>query len=155
MGKKLFAIAALLTAFAVTGFADYIKIDLNFWGSDAEIVPVDKLPDGVALWKKLPFHNKNLYGFAHPIMINLDKVQKIDIKFVIKGKAGTIKPSLMLCRRKDGKLPVIECPEFVFNDEASPKVPFQCTGWTGMGVSAEVSDGDTITLKAEFKSADK
>ena len=154
MSKKFFAVAILLSVFAVTGFAgDWLRIDLNFWGSDAAIIAVGKLPDGVSLGKKIPFHDTKLYGFSTPIFVDLDKAQKFDIKLVIKGKAGTIKPSIMPCRRKDGKPPVVECLEFVFNEEASPKAPFQCTGWTGMGVTAEVSDGDTITFKAEFKSA--
>ena len=155
MSKKILIAFVSLFTIGTTLFAggDWLRIDFNFWGSDAAIVVDGKLPEGVSLGKKIPFHDKKLYGFSTPLLIDLDKAHKLDVKFVIKGKAGKIVPSMMPCRRKDGKPAVIECPVFVFNGEVSPKVPFQCTGWTSMGISAEVEDGDVVKFKAEFKSA--
>lgn len=154
MKTKFFAVAALLFACCAASFGgDWLRIDFNFWGSDAAIVAVDKLPEGVDLGRKIPFHDKKLYGFSTPLLIDLDKAQKFEVKFTIKGKAGKISPSMMPCRRKDGKTPIIECTVFEINGESSPKVPFQCTGWTSMGTAIEVDDGDTFTLKIEVKSA--
>ena len=152
MKAKFFAVAALLFALAVSGFAgEFVRIDFNFWGSDAAIVPVGKLPDGVKMLKKTPFNNKKLYGFATPLIIDLGKVKSIDLKFTIKGKAGKIVPSLQACRGDDGKFPTFACLEFEFNGDASTKMPMKFSKWTNSGVSAEVEDGDTVTLKAEFK----
>lgn len=152
MNFKHLAIAALLAVGAVAGFAgDRVKLEFNFYDSDAEIVPVGELPDGVSLGKKVPFQDKKLYGFATPLMIHLDKASKLDLKFVIKGKAGRIKPSVFPCRRQDGVKPVIEVLEFVFCGTSCAKTPFKCTGWTGTGICIDVDDGETVTLKAEFK----
>ena len=115
MNIKHWAIAALLAFCASAGFAgDRIKLEFNFYDSDAEIVPVGKLPDGVSLGKKVPFQVKNLYGFATPLMVHLDKASKLDLKFVVRGKGGMIKPSVFPCRRQNGVKPVIEVLEFVF-----------------------------------------
>ena len=152
MKAKFFAVVALLFALAVSGFAgEFVRIDLNFWGSDAAIVPVGKLPDGVRMLKKVPFNNKKLYGFATPLIVDLGKVRSLDLKFSIQGKAGKIVPSLQSCRGDDGKFPEIECLEFEFNGDASTKMPMKFSKWTNSGVNAEVEDGDTVTLKAEFK----
>jgi len=154
MKIKFFAVTALLFVCCAASFAgDWLRIDFNFWGSDAAIVAVGKLPEGVSLGRKIPFHDKKLYGFSTPLLIDLDKAQKFEAKFAIKGKAGKISPSMMPCRRKDGKTTIIECTVFEVNGEASPKVPFQCTGWTSMGTAIEVDDGDTFTLKLDVKSA--
>ena len=152
MKLRTLAVAVMLTAFAAAGFAgDIVRLDFNFWGSDAAIVPVGKLPPGVWLGKKGPFNDRKLYGFATPLFIDISKTPKFELKFTIKGKSGRIVPSVMPCRGKDGKTPMIECLSFEFNDDASPKAPLKFSGWTNMGLKAEVEDGDTITLKVEFK----
>ena len=152
MKLKTLAVAALLTIFAAAGFAgDYVRLDFNFWGSDADIVPVGKLPAGVRMLKKAPFNDRKLYGFATPFIIDIAKAPKIELKFTIKGKSGRIVPSLMACRGKDGKTPTVECTNFEFNEEPSPKIPLKFSGWTNMGLKSEVDDGDTITLTVEFK----
>ena len=152
MKLKTFAVAALLTVFAAFGAAgDYVRLDFNFWGSDADIGPVGKLPAGVKMLKKAPFNNKQLYGFATPFIIDIAKAPKVELKFTIKGKSGRIAPSLMACRDKGGKLPTIECTVFEFNEEPSPKVPLKFSNWINMGIKSEVADGDTITLTMELK----
>lgn len=151
MKLKTFAVVVMLTVFAVTGLAgDIVRLDFNFWGSDAEIVPVGKLPDGVRIGKKAPFNNKKHYGFSTPLFIDIAKTPKIELSFTIKGKSGRIVPSVMPCRGKDGNIPTIECTNFEFNNELSPKVPLKFAVWTNTGLSSELEDGDTIILKAEF-----
>ena len=152
MKIKTLVVAVLLTALAAAGFAgDIVRLDFNFWGSDADVVPVGKLPAGVWMGKKAPFNNKKLYGFATPIYIDIAKAPKVELKFTVKGKSGVIKPSVMPCRGKNGKTPTVECTEFEFNGEVSPKVPLKFADWTNTGLKSDVDDGDTITLKAEFK----
>lgn len=156
MKLKTLALAVALTALAAAASAgDVVRLDFNFWGSDADVVPVGKLPAGVWLGKKAPFNNKKLYGFATPVFIDIAKAPKIELKFTVKGKSGVIKPSVMPCRGKDGKTPAIECAEFEFNGEVSPKAPLEFSDWTNTGLKSEVDDGDTVTLKAEFKPAVK
>lgn len=154
MKIKFFSVIALLVAFAASGFAgDFVRIDLNFWGSDAAVTAVGKLPAGVRIGKKTPFNNKKLYGFATPIFVDIGKAPKFEITLKIKGKAGVIRPSVQPCRGSDGKFPEFECLEFEFNGNASTKAPLKFKAWTNMELSTEVDDGDTVTLKAEFKPA--
>ena len=151
MSKKFFAVIALLTAFAITGFAgDIVRFDFNCYGSDADIVPVGKLPDGVTIRKKAPFNNKKIVGRATPLIIDLGKVRKIDLEFTFHGKTGTIVPSLIPWRRKNGKMPVLECTKLELNGKTSPKAPLKFSDWVNMGIKIEANDGDTITLKMEF-----
>lgn len=156
MKIKTFAVAVMLAAFAAAASAgDIVRLDFNFWGSDAVIVPVGKLPAGVWMGKKAPFNDRKLYGFATPLFIDIAKAPKFEISFTVKGKSGVIRPSVMPCRNKDGKTPTIECAEFEFNGEVSPKVPLEFSDWTNTGLKSEVGDGDTITLKVEFKPVEK
>ena len=154
MKIKTIAVAVMLTALAVAGFAgDIVRFDFNCYGSDADIVPVGKLPDGVTIRKKAPFNNKKIVGRATPLIIDLGKVRKIDLEFTFHGKTGTIVPSLIPWRRKDGKMPVLECTKLELNGKASPKAPLKFADWVNMGIKIEANDGDTITLKMEFASS--
>lgn len=156
MKIKFLAVAFMLTFFAAVGFAgDSVRLALNFWDSDADIVPIGKLPPGVKMLKKAPFLNKKIYGFTTQLIIDITQAPKVELKFTIKGKPGKIVPSLTVCRGKDGKTPTVECTNFEFNDEPSPKTPLKFSGWTNLGLKTEVNDGDTITLTVEFDPATK
>ena len=150
MKIKIFA-AILLTVFAATVFSgDIVRFDFNCYGSDADIVPVGKLPDGVTIRKKAPFNNPKIVGRATPLIIDLGKVRKLDLEFTFSGKPGKVVPSLIPWRRKDGSMPTLECTKLELNGKASPKTPIKFADWVNMGIKIDVQDGDTITLKMEF-----
>ena len=154
MKLKTFAIAALLTVFVTAVSAgDIVRFDFNCYGSDADIVPVGKLPDGVSIRKKAPFNNRKIVGRATPLIIDLGKVRKLDLAFNFSGKPGKIVPSLIPWRRKDGSMPTLECTKLELNGKVSPKTPIKFADWVNMGIKIDVQDGDTITLKMEFKTS--
>ena len=151
MKIKNLLVALMLTAFAVAGFAgDIVRFDFNCYGSDADIVPVGKLPNGVTIRKKAPFNNKKIEGRATPLIIDLGKVRKIDLEFTYSGKTGTIVPSLIPWRRKNGEMPTLECARLELNGKRSPKAPLKFSDWVNMGIKIVANDGDTITLKIDF-----
>ena len=91
MKIKTFAIAAMLVALTAAGFSgDIVRFDFNCYGSDADIVPVDKLPNGVTIGKKAPFNNPKIVGRATPLFIDIDKIRTVDLKFTFSGKPGKI-----------------------------------------------------------------
>ena len=150
--KKLLLPALLcMAAFAVSA-ADWVEIDFNFYNPDGVITVEDKLPEGVTFGKKIRFHNPKLKGNAFPIRINLEKAQSVDVKLKVKGE-GKIIPSV--CGITDPKRAgwEIECLEFEFCGEASDKTPLIFKKWTSMGNNPPfvAEDGETITLKAKFR----
>jgi len=151
MKIKTLAVIASLTIFAAAVSAgDIVRFDFNCYGSDADIVPVGQLPDGVSIRKKAPFNNPKIVGRATPLIIDLGKVRKFEHRFTFSGKPGKIVPSLIPWRRKDGSMPTLECTKLELNGKPSPKAPLKFADWVNMGIKIEVNDGDTITLKIEF-----
>lgn len=155
MFGKFFAAASLVFGLCAAAAAgDVVYLSFNFWGSDGDIVPVGKLPEGVTADRKARFLDPKIYGYATSYLIDLDKVREIDLKFVVKGKKGTIKTSISPGRRPaDGKKPLIECSLFEICDEPVAKAPCTFAKWTSMYTDGiEAGDGDEITVKAKFKS---
>ena len=163
MSKKLF-VAVLLSAFgAVSAFAaNVIAMDLNFYTKDGGTVkPEGKLPDGVTMNRKVRFSNPKLKGFAYPVRIDFDKVKSVDLKFTVTAGSGKIAPSLCgIVTKPDGSMAgkfVFKCTKLEFCDEDSPhKLPMTIEKWINMmppwGVP--VTEGDTVTVRATFESAD-
>ena len=151
MKKLLLPVLLCAAAFAVSA-ADWVEIDFNFYNPDGVITVEGQLPEGVTFGKKIRFHNPKLKGNAFPIRINLEKAQEVDAKFKVKGE-GKIIPSV--CGITDPKRAgwEIECLEFEFCGDAHDKVPFTFKKWTSMGSNPPfvAEDGETITIKAKFK----
>ena len=151
MKKFLLSAMLCLVAFAVPA-ADWVEIDFNFYNPDGVITVEGKLPEGVTFGKKIRFHNPKLKGNAFPIRVNLEKTQEVDVKLKVRG-AGKIIPSV--CGITDPKRAgwEIECQEFEFCGDASDKTPFTFKKWTSMGSNPPfvAEDGETITIKAKFK----
>ena len=153
-GKFLAAAALIFGICASAPAGDIVSLSFNFYGSDGDVVPVGALPEGIKPGPKIKFRNPKLYGYATTFKIDLDKIRSLDLKFTVKGKAGVIKPSVSSStRNKDGSFKTIECVSFEFCDEPVPNAPCKFSKWTGMSsnTGVEVKDGDTVTLKAEFK----
>lgn len=155
MFGKIFAAAAFAFGICASALAgEIVNISFNFWNSDGDIVPVGALPEGISNMQKIKFHNPKLYGYATTFKVDLGKIQSFDLKFTVKGKSGVIKPSVSPSgRNKDGSFKTIECVSFEFCDEPAPNAPCKFSKWTSMSTKTgvEVKDGDTVTLKAEFK----
>ena len=163
MFKKSFAVLLAVFCGAVSAFAaNVIAMDLNFYTKDGGTVKaVGKLPDGVTMGRKIRFSNPKLKGFAYPVRIDFDKVKSIELKFVVSAGNGKIAPSLCgMVTKADGTRAanfVFKCTKLEFCDEDTPKqLPFTVEKWVNMfppwGVP--VTEGDTVTVKATFESAD-
>ena len=163
MFKKLLVAMLLAAGGAFSAFAaDIIQMDLNFYTKDScTVKPVGKLPDGVTMERKIKFSNPQLKGFAYPVKIDFGKVKSVDLKFAVRAGSGKIAPSLCgLVINAEGKTTgkfVFKCTKLEFCDEETPKeLPFTITSWVNMfppwGVP--VTEGDTITVKATFASAE-
>lgn len=154
MLKKL-VFAGLLSLLACAGaFAEeFVSISFNFYSAGV-IVPEGEVPAGVTIGKKIRFHNPKLFGFAHPLEMNLGKTKSIKMKFKVKGGDGKVVVSVNSRAVKNGKklpAPKIKCTEFVLNEE-EVSTPFTYNKWKAVK-QIEVVDGDTITLEAAFEPA--
>ena len=163
MFKKLLVVMLLAASGAFSAFAaEIVWMDLNFYTKDGGTVkPAGKLPEGVTMERKIKFSNPKLKGFAYPVKIDFAKVKSVDLKFVVSAGSGKIAPSLCgLVINAEGKTTgkfVFKCTKLEFCDEETPKeLPFTVTSWVNMfppwGVP--VTEGDTITVKATFASAE-
>jgi len=153
MKIRFFAVAVLLLGCCtMLSAADFMRVDMNFYSED-QLIPAGKLPNGIAMPPRVKFLNPKLKGYAYGILINLEKKPEFEIKFAVSGEqGGKLTFSCMPCRRKDGKIPEIECLEFEINGESSAVVPCTVNSWRSMGQSIYVSGGDIVTLRAKFKS---
>ena len=153
--KKLLLVGMLsLLACAGVRATDIAVISFNFY-SDGEIVLEGKAPEGVTICRKIRFHNPKLHGFAFPLEINLDKTKSVELKFKVKGGSGRLVTSTNCRAVKNGKkmpAPTLECTEFILDDE-EVATPFTIKKWKAVK-EITVEDGDTITVKATFKSAE-
>ena len=150
--KKLL-LAGILSLLACAGaFAtEIVSISFNFYSAGV-IVPEGELPAGVTVCKKIRFHNPKLFGYAHPIEINLDKTKSVKMKFKVKGGEGKLVVSVNCKAVKDGRkqpAPTIKCTEFILNEE-EVDTPFTYKKWKAVK-EITVEDGDTITLEASFE----
>lgn len=163
MFRKLFAVMLLAACGALSAAAaDIIALDLNFYTRDGGTVKVvGKLPDGVTMGRKIRFSNPKLKGFAYPVRIDFAKVKSIDLKFIVSAGSGKLAPSLCgIVVDAEGKMTgkfVFKCTKLEFADEESPlKLPMTIQKWINMfppwGVP--VSEGDLVTVKATFESAE-
>ena len=150
MKTKILAAVLFALVLAVSA-GDIVRFDFNCYGSDADIVPVGQLPDGVRIGKKAPFNNPKIVGRATPLIIDIDKVSKLEHSFTVHGKSGRIVPSLIPWRGKDGSMPTVECTKLELNGTPSPKTPIKFADWVNMGIKIDVNDGDTLSLKLELK----
>ena len=150
--KTLFA-GALTLFFSAAAFAtDIVNLSFNFY-SAGEIVLEGKAPAGVTICRKIRFHNPKLFGYAFPLQINLDKTTSVDLKLKVKGGSGKMEVSVSPSAFKNGKkqpAPTLECIEFELNEEPVD-TPFTFKKWKGVK-TIMLEDGDTITVKATFKS---
>ena len=161
-GKSLAVMLLTLCGVLSASAANVIAMDLNFYTKDGGTVKVvGELPAGVTMGRKIRFSNPKLKGFAYPVRIDFDKVKSIDLKFVVSAGSGKIAPSLCgMVTRPDGTRAnnfVFKCTKLEFCDEDTPKtLPFTVEKWVNMfppwGVP--VTEGDTVTVKATFESAD-
>ena len=151
MKKLLLSALFCVSAFAVSA-VDYVAIDLNFYDPDGVITVEGKLPEGVTMPAKIRFRNPKTKGNAFPIRVDLEKTQAVDLKFKVKG-AGQLIPSVCGTTVPKRAGWEFECLEFEFCGEASDKPPFTFTKWTSMKSNPPliVEDGETITLKAKFR----
>ena len=159
MFRSLFAAALLISCGAVSA-AEIVAMDLNFYSTGPiSVKPVGKLPAGVALGKPIKYRNPNLKGLAFPVRIDLGKTKTVNIAFTVSGD-GRICPSLTghvtNARGKRTRQMKFKCTAFEFCDEPSPfKLPRVIEKWTNMmSRGVDVSDGETITVKATFAKAD-
>ena len=152
--KKLLLVGVLsLLACAGGRAAEFATISFNFY-SGGEIVLDGKLPPGVTICPKIRFHNPKLFGYAFPLDIDLSKTKTVELKFKVKGGSGKMEASVNCKAVKNGKklpAPTLKCTEFVLNDE-EVATPFTFKKWTGVK-KVMLEDGDTITVKATFESA--
>ena len=150
--KKLLFIGTLSLLACAGAFATEIaSISFNFY-SGGVIVPEGEVPAGVTICKKIRFHDPKLFGYAHPLEVNLDKTKSIKMKFKVKGGEGRVVVSVNAKAVKDGKrqpAPKIKCTEFILNDEEAT-TPFTYNKWKAVK-EITVEDGDTITLEASFE----
>ena len=154
MKKLLFAGILSLLACAGAFATEFVSISFNFYSAGV-IVPEGEVPAGVTIYKKIRFHNPKLFGYAHPLEINLDKTKSIKMKFKVKGGDGKVVVSVNCRAVKDGQkqpAPTIRCTEFILNEE-EVDTPFTYKKWKAVK-EIRVEDGDTITLEAAFEPAE-
>ena len=151
--KLLFAGALSLLACAGAFATEIASVSFNFYSAGV-IVPEGEVPAGVTICPKIRFHNPKLFGFAHPLEVNLDKTKSIKMKFKVKGGEGKVVVSVNSRAVKGGKklpAPKLTCTEFILNDE-EVTTPFTYNKWKAVK-EITVEDGDTITLEASFEPA--
>ena len=157
MFGKFFAALLLTGAAFCANAAEIVSIDLNYYSTGPiSVKPVGKLPRGVTMTKPVKFRDPKLKGLAFRIRVDIAKAQSVDLKFVVTG-SGRICPSLsghnINARGKSTGQFVFKCTKLEFCDEpAAVKLPFTVEKWKNMlprGI--DVSDGETITLKASFE----
>ena len=159
MFKKLFAAALLVCGGAVSA-AEVVALDLNFYSTGPiSVKPVGKLPPGVTLGKPIKYRNPQLKGLAFPVRIDLGKTKKVDIKLTVSGDAKicpSLNGSVTGAKGKRIRQLKFKCTALEFCDEPSTlKLPRVIEKWTNMlprGI--EVTDGETITVKAAFEKAE-
>ena len=159
---KKFLAAALIVAGGAVSAANIIDMHLNFYSNNGGTVrPAGKLPDGVVMGRRIRFSNPRIKGFAYPVRIDFDKVNTVDLKFVVSSGSGKIAPSL--CGivigpdgRTSGKF-VFKCTAMELCGESSPrKLPMVIERWINMFPpwGTPVLEGDTITVSATFEKAE-
>lgn len=158
MFKSLF-VALLLVCCGAVSAAEIVALDLNFYSTGPiSIKAVGKLPVGVTLGKPIKYRNPALKGLAFPIRIDLGKTKKIDIALTVSGD-GRICPSLngsvTGARGKRIRQLKFKCTALEFCDEPAAQLPRVIEKWTNMlSRGIEVTDGETITVKASFEKAE-
>jgi len=161
MFRKLFTALLLSVGAAVClRAAEIVALDLNYYSEGPVSVKLEgKLPGGVTMAKPKKFRDPKLKGLAFRIRIDLAKAQSVDLKFTVTG-SGRICPSLSgytsnAKGNATGKF-VYKCTAFEFCDEpAALKLPFVVKKWKNMlPKGIDVSDGETVTVKASFEKAD-
>jgi len=161
MFRKFLAIALLSVGAAVcVRAAEIVSIDLNYYSEEPiSVKPEGKLPNGVTMLKPIKFRDPKLKGLAFRIRVDIAEVQSVDLKFTVKG-SGRICPSLSgYTTNAKGKAAgkfVYKCTALEFCDEPSAvKLPFVVKKWKNMlPKGIDVSDGETVTVKATFEKAD-
>lgn len=153
--KKVLLVGFLSLLTCAGAFAaEFASISFNFY-SGGVIVPEGKVPAGVTVCKKIRFHNPKLFGYAHPIEINLDKTKSVKMKFKVKGGSGRVVVSVNCKKVEKGKksaATTLKCKEFIL-DEEEAETPFTFSKWKAVK-EIKVEDGDTITLEASFEPAE-
>ena len=157
MSKKILLSGVLsLLVCAAAWATDIVSVSFNFY-SGGVIVPEGKVPDGVTVCRKIRFHNPKLFGYAHPLELNLDKAKSFKMTFKVKGGEGRVVVSVNCRTVKDGKkvkTPTpISCTLFALNDDEA-ETPFTFKRWRAVR-EIKVKDGDTLTLEAAFEPAEE
>jgi hypothetical protein len=160
MFRKFFAATLLAGAALCAAAAEIISIDLNYYSTEPiSVRPEGKLPRGVTMVKPVKFRDPKFKGLAFRIRVDIAKAQSVNLKFTVSG-SGRICPSLSghtvnAKGRSTGQF-VFKCTRFEFCDEPpAVKLPFVVGKWKNMlprGI--DVSDGETVTLKASFEKAE-
>ena len=153
MLKKMLLAGVFALMISAGAFAeDLVFVTINFY-AESEVTPVKEFPEGIVMKPKIRFNNRKLPGFAHPMQIEIDKVQTLDQSFTVKGE-GKVQLSVNCGTMVNGKqvgAPTIKCTEFVLNGKPTKKVPFVFKKWVTAADPILVKDGDTITIKATFE----
>ena len=157
MSKKILLSGVLSFLVCAAAWAtDIVAVSFNFY-SDGVIVPDGPIPEGVTICKKIRFHNPKLFGFAHPLELNLDKAKALKMTFKVKGGAGKVVVSVNCRTVKNGKKvkqpTPISCTLFALNDE-EVETPITFKKWYAVK-EIKVKDGDTIPLEAAFEPAEE
>lgn len=154
MSKKMLLVGVLTLMMCAGAFAaEIVSVSFNFYSAGV-IVPDGEVPAGVTICKKIRFHNPKLFGYAHPLELNLDKAKSLNMKFKVKGGEGRVVVSVNCKATKSGgksAATTITCTEFILNDEEAD-TPFTYSKWKAVK-EIKVKDGDTITLEAAFEPA--
>ena len=136
---------------AASAATDFVGLTFNFY-AEGDITPVEDLPEGVKMHKKVRFSNKSLPGHAYGMDIDLGKVRSFKHVFKIEGDGKlvvSVNPRTEVGGKRQKTAPRVKCTRMVVNGKPA-KTPFVFNRWRYAADPVMVKNGDTVAIEAAF-----